>query len=274
MEDLLPRGLMRPGAGVGSRGPAVSTGGGAYSPAEHGALAAWHDASDTDTITVVADEMTAWADKGPNGVDLIAPVVSRRPPYGAKTINSVVVPDFTGSPAQGEVMWADTATSHQILNASDGTVTFMAVCRLEDISDSNNIISTDGESVTRGSIMRVNHRPEGLFFRTGESTIVHSQGSTFSDNAIGVATMVLTTSTVRTWWNNAGAAATSYTGAAAPTFATGYALGGTAKAVPDGNLDGQIAEAIAWSEALSDANRQAAERILAVKWGLSTTPWD
>ena len=255
---------------IGAVGQQGATAGG---PGAYGTVVAWHDASVTGSITQVSNEMTAWADQSDNGVDLVAPVESRRPPMNTRTMNGVAIPDFTGGfPGNGEVMYA--GVGQQILNDTDGTVTFMAVCEIDDVSDSNNLISTDGESVTRGSILRFNHRPEGLFFRSGESTIVHSQGSTFSDGAIGVATYVLTTSTVQTWWNNAGTTATSYSGTAAPTFATQYALGGTAKLVADGNLDGGIAEAIAWNGALSDGDRQAMELSLATKWGLSTTPWD
>jgi hypothetical protein len=241
-------------------------------PAAYGSVAAWHDASVVGSITQIANEMTAWADQSGNGVDLIAFNSLTRPPMNTRTMNGIAVPEFQGVIAGGEVMHGD--GTHQILNVSDGTITLMGVCYLDDISDSNNIISMDDEGSSRGSILRVNHRPEGLFFRSGESTIVHSSGSTYSDNAVGVATMIVTTSTVQTWWNNVGTTATSYSGTAAPTFVTNYALGGRADPTPSGNLDGLIAEAIAWTGAISDVDRKAMELSLATKWGLSTTPWD
>jgi hypothetical protein len=265
MSELSVAALWRPGPGMGNRG--VSTAASlpsGWDPSNYGSVSSWFSTT-TDDISVTSTAVDAWTDHSGNGVDLIG-VATRKPIYDAasgREINGIKVVEFV----PGDVAYS--LGPHQIINASDGTVTYMAVCQIDDVSDSNNLISADNEDDTRGAILRLNHRPEGLFFRGGESTIIHSNGETLSDTALGVATMVLTATTVETWWNDTSGGSTSYTDTAAPTFTTPLALGGTADPTPTGNLDGLLAEVVSWDEPLSTGNRTAAQNELAEKWGIT-----
>jgi len=247
--------------------PAGGSGTG-WTPSTYGGVSAWFDANDTASLTVVGTGLTNWADSSGNGVDLAARS-TKEPTYDSRTINGIVVPEF--HPFTPE-MWG--AGPWQIVNATDGSVTFMAVAEIDDVSDSNNLISLDDENAARGPLMRINNQTKSFVFRSGESTIVHDNGTTESDGVLAVFTTVITASTVETWANNVSTGSTAISPVVSFTGTSVVGLGCQADPTPSGNLDGLLAEVVTWDEALTDENRQLAELDLATKWGLDTSPWE
>jgi len=262
-------GLMRPRPGLASRGSYLGAasggaGGGGWNPATYGSVTAWYDAANDGDITSSGADVTGWADRGPLGSDLTSGA-TKYPQLGARTINSVVVPEFTGN------MVMVNLTPAQYLDASTGAVTMMAVATVDVVSGSNNLISLDAETGNRGPIMRANNSCEALIFTDG-STVIAS-GTSISNGVTAVFTIVSNGSdTVESWSNNSSNGSDAVAGT--PWKDTDpIALGGRAKSPLEGNFDGLLGEAVVWSGALSGVDRQAAELELATKWGIDTAPW-
>jgi hypothetical protein len=98
---------------------------GGWSPLDLPGLVAWWDASDTSTITASGSDVTAWADKSSNGLDLAAEDATK-PKTGLVTQNGLNV--LSGF-ATGTNMRLSSSASIQ-----DGTQTWYVACKASDVT--------------------------------------------------------------------------------------------------------------------------------------------
>lgn len=226
----------------------------------------WLDAADSATITHSGGAVSQWDDKSANGYALAQPGASTlKPTTGASTINSLNVLDFDG----GDDL---SLTSAPINNATDGTVTVLAVVQSAAVSGAGDLqaVSADDTSTVRlGGFVTTEGatgRARTYSWATGETDFAADSGAPLTNNVTYLNTTIWRTSNVEVRVDGASSGATSttanraYSATSTLIIGDGFAGGGD-------NWNGKIAEVVAYDRVLSGADLAAVEQYLRTKWG-------
>ena len=257
---------------------------GLWSPAEL-TTALWLDAADASTITTSGSAVSQWNDKSGNGLNATQAVAGNRPTYQLAAINSRNAIRFTAASSQA-LGCAGTAGSFNFLHAAQGLI--LVVGSVGTTADPDTLYGIAGNAggfnaSRRGFILLWDDRsvvPTSNRFAVtgydGSNAPVFSEGVLDmllpqSPSLFGAAvdatnatlsqrsTLLINGSTYQT--NTASATASA--GNASFDWQIGDYRTGSAY------LQGDIAEMVIVSGAVSTLNRQKLEGYLAHKWGLT-----
>ena len=245
-----------------------------WDPSNHGTVSGHWDAADADTITLNGTDVVSWADKSGNGHHFVTDEDTvDRPSYsGSRQINSINVLDFDGT------QWMNTAANVQLQNATDGTYTVAVVVVLDDHTSTSNyqIISSD---TTSGSdrlpqfLRGYNSNMETIPFQVSSA---QTDGQASASATTYVAVAVANRDSSEVWLNDTSGGSTTFTAADINHAGNNELFLASKASATTGTLgfNGAIAEIVIWSEALSTADREAAQVELSDKWGLTTPTAD
>lgn len=226
-------------------------------------LAQWLDASETSSITVVSNNVSAWSDKSSNGRSLSQATPSIRPAYSSSGLGTgYPAIDFSAGSTylQGSPFMYAFGTTSVFATYKGGTGTDYLFSEVA----SN---STDYYTPLSGSSGAIRFR----FSKNGTSTSLVSATS----NSYGSSTpatkllMVEDTGSSVSMYSNGltvNPSTTSYT--AVSITMTNFYLGARITSSPS-YASGQLAEFIITNGILSSADRQKLEGYSAHKWGLT-----
>jgi hypothetical protein len=231
----------------------------AFTPASLTNLAAWYDAGDASTMTLVAtgSGVTHWNDKSGNAVSLAAPAAQQYwPVWTSNGINGLAALVFSG----GQYLYATSGFP----TGSDYTIAAVALFSSTGIN--NNILSSYLNSGTT-------HALYGNGGNGGTTPTLYQSGDAVIGATVGTATFLA----VGTSKTGTGAVALYLNGGSA-TSATA-----SSRVVTDGSVEaggytgaanflgGDVAEALVYHAVLSTAERQFVEGYLACKWVLQSS---
>ena len=231
-----------------------------FNPRQIANLGVWLDASDASTITI-ATGVSEWRDKSGNGRNFSQSIGNNQPAVRVNGRNNRNTLEFDGN--------NDSFTGPAGFSLTN-THTVIAVVRpdvrkiaglLSGSVDSANLIYGDGSSSFSGT----------KFGAFGVGRAVYG-GGTITTGSFQVFAAVLSGGTLPAnlsmFTNGTGGAASVETAGSAPGAAmTASLLLGTTL----GNQfwDGDIAEVLIWTRALSASERSTVERALGSKWGIA-----
>lgn len=235
--------------------PTAATG---FNPKKIAGLALWLDASDLSTITV-DQGASEWRDKsGVGSKKFVQTDGNNQPATGTETMNGLNVLRFDGSNDQM------TATDPFLSGSGNGLpVSLFIVQRIMAATNFGMTYATGG-----GFEFRQNSTTGAMQVNSDAATTVH----TFTGSSVNVdqlVTLIFPSGATNNLFYERGTlqslsgSAQGKPGTATMTHTIGRRTGGALPA----NV--RIAEIIAYQALLSDAQRQAVERYLGRKWGIT-----
>jgi len=230
-----------------------------FSPRNIAGLALWLDAADTSTITV-DQGAKEWRDKSVAGSTkkFIQDTGNNQPATGTETMNGLNVLRFDGSNDQM------TATDPFLTGTGNGLpVSFFIVQRIIAATNFGMTYTTGG-----GFEFRQNASTGAMQVNSDAVTTVH----TFTGSSVGVdqlVTLILPSGVTNNLFYERGTLQSlSGSAQAKPNLTTStHTIGRRTGANLPANV--RVAEIIAYQAQLSDAQRQAVERHLGKKWGIT-----
>jgi hypothetical protein len=241
-------------------------------PAPVGRPYLWLDASDTSTISLSGNAVTQWTDKSANAYTFTQSTSTNRPSSGTRTINSKNVIDFDGT--NDFLSSTAVASTWNFLHNSTGNTTFWVI--LPDTSANYEVISFTNEgqgSYTGFTFQYSENNPQNLFYGITSTAAVCNVSQTLTTGAAALYTFKAdpanaTLANRLKYYKNNGAATGSNTANGTVTNNDAritLQLGGYTGFT---HFNGAIAEIIAYSSILSDADREKTRDYLITKWGL------
>ena len=225
-----------------------------WTPAELSTMA-WYDASDANTITIVAGKVSAWADKSQNGHGLSQATESARPVTGTRTINGLNALDF----APGLYLFNDSAA----VVSGNPDLMIVSVQVLDQTVTGNDaiLILGNGTGGTTAGIMGGTNGYSWRFFDGYEAYGSVNTGS--AEIQIGIRAAGSNYTGSEMWLNGVQLSATAGGSTNTPNIASGIWASGKG-----GYMDGAVGEMIVLQDS-SISSRQKVEGYLAHKWGLA-----
>lgn len=238
---------------------------GEFDPTSITGLAAWYDASDTDTITINAGtEVQQWDDKSGNARHLTRGS-SFGPDTGVRSQNGLNVLDYDGNQRLSRsAFWrglGDSTVFVVFVRDDPGSTPFIAGVVAETTPDGGD----NDEYGMRTSGSAASHSLQFLSFDDGVGTEFLISG-TNADDVWALWSGTDTTTAAELFKDGTSVASdASYTRVFSPstTFSVGSYSPGTSR-----GLIGAVAEVLIYDTDLGASDRQAVEDYLIEKWGL------
>jgi hypothetical protein len=231
------------------------------SPIPTTGLSGWWDADDTATITASAGAVSAWGDKSPSGFDVSQATSTKRPTWGATTLNGRNVITFDGT-ADGLVR----ASPVQIVNATTGEWSAFAVARPTTVSGARNIFDQTAGGAQIAQYIRHNGTTVEAIAFSGGSAFTDTVPSAVAANVAKCYSVTRSATAVEIWVDGVSNGPTVATGT--PTVLANQALTiGANQSAGFQFFQGDIAEVIAYNRVLTTTERQQVESYLKTKWG-------
>lgn len=231
-----------------------------FAPTDIAGLRLWLDASDTASITHAANAVSQWNDK--SGLSNHATSIgSRRPTTNTRTVNSLNVIDFDGSP-ESMVLPSGLFT----LPAGPSSIFVVFQTDTPATANQNLISGVQGPVFAGTGRYRILLTPtalNGSCSPTAQAVV----RSVTSDTSPHVAFFVRN-GTSQSVCRDGGTLATSTNAGDTTIENFGLAAFGGASSSP---LNGVLAEVIIYNAALSTANQNLVGNYLASKWGVTWT---
>jgi hypothetical protein len=241
-----------------------------FTPASVTGLQLWLDASDASSLydatsggsLVAADGAVArWQDKSGNARHATQATSGSRPLCRTAVKNGMAALEFNGTSNYLDIS--------STLSFSEYTV--FVVAKRSTVSGSAGILSSDNGAGTRSSqccrVSGANIESISFSSTTGGTVVTATSSATVSANEWFTAAVTQSSTTLSIYKNGtsvASVSATHHSTAVSPT------VGRLLKNLSDSFMwDGNIAEIIFYSNALSDTSRAAVSSYLIQKWGIT-----
>lgn len=232
----------------------------AFSPRSISGLQLWLDASDAASVTLNGSTVSQWSDKSGGNRHATQGTANNQPTYTTNAVNGRPALSFDGTNDSFRST-AALGSSHSVFAVVKMNVRKIAGIVAGGNADQADLIYGDGSSAFSGTRY-------GAF---GVARAVYG-GGTITTSVYQVVTAVLSGGTLPSnlsmWTNGTGGVVTTVTAGTAPNAKLDASIYiGTSA----GNhfLNGDIAELIFYTSALSTSNRQRVERYLGTKYGIT-----
>jgi hypothetical protein len=222
---------------TGSAGPVTAV----TAPTDITGCIGWWDASDASSITQSGGLISQWNDKSGNGKHATASGTTRPTYTGTRNGRNVVTFDGTGNRMNTTLV--DSATQ---------TILFVAKATAASAPGTRRVVSYQAE--------------RGFFASSGWNWFSPNAGTGVSPTDYNVAGGVITNDTSMLVYGNGVAVSAAFDPFNAG--ATTFVIGGENASTVSNLFQGEIAEVVVFSSALSTANRARVERYLSLKWGV------
>lgn len=236
-----------------------------FSPRHLANLSLWLDGADASTVTLDnSNYVSQWNDKSGNGRDVSEGVSNNRPAYSG-TINGLKVLTFDGSNDR-------LGTSG---NYSETLYSAFAVAKWSSTSGARGVLTADsggGATNTRGPqiITTSGTTNYAIGFTSAGGVVLEAPSTAANTTDVRVVSVVQAASTLEMWINDSSNGSSSCTQTSyTQRIYVGVATHGVGSGSMSGWFNGDIAEVILYSRDLSTAERQAVQRYLGRKWGVS-----
>ena len=221
-------------------------------------LELWLDANDSATITLNGSTVSQWDDKSGNNYHVSQGTASNQPTLTSGVLNSKNVLRFDGND------WLDNLVATPVGGSTNRTIFIVANYTGSSI-DYLLYLGTAASSPSFGSVFGI----------TQETAVRVSNGNRIWATSVGSDHMILTISLdgtnntdVSAWQNGTALTISSTLRAQTINTSSRFYVGGPTAAV--GNLlEGDIAEVLVYSSALSTSDRESVESYLSNKWGIT-----
>jgi hypothetical protein len=239
--------------GTGTASATTSVTINAFVPTSVPNLALWLDASDTSTITHVANAVSQWNDKSGNANHAVQATGTKQPTTNTRTLNGLNVIDFDGS---NDIM---TLTSG-INPATNGVTVF-------------HVVEAD---VTTGTQATVGSNTNGMNFCVAVAGVAfqHTQKSGVTNYVVGSNAVVAGTPFIGTCRTQASGTTQNYNGLAdgSNTTATSYTVNIDTignRALETAPFNGKIGMVLVWPRVLNTLEVNIVGNYLSDIWGIS-----
>lgn len=226
-----------------------------WNPKTYGGLELWLDSNDSETITLNGGTVSQWDDKSGNDYHVSKGTASNQPTLTSNVLNGRDVLRFDGGD------WLENLVATPVGGSTNRTIFI--------------VFNYTGSSIDYPLVLGPvsTNTPNGTVFGVGQEISVRVAGGfrIFNDSVSSshsIVSVVLdgtTTSDLSAWKNGISLGVSSTIN---QTINTGSKFYVGASASVGNWLDGDIAEIIVYSSALSTAQRQQVESYLSNKWGI------
>jgi hypothetical protein len=221
-------------------------------------LELWLDANDSSTITLNGSTVSQWDDKSGNDYHVSQGTASNQPTLTSSVLNSKNVLRFDGGD------WLENLVATPVGGSTNRTIFIVANYTGSSI-DYLFYLGTASNSPSFGSVFGISQ----------ETAVRVSNGNRIWATSVGSDHMILTISLdgtnitdVSAWQNGTALTISSTLGTQTINTSSRFYVGGPTATV--GNLlEGDIAEVIVYSSALSTSDRESVESYLSNKWGIT-----
>lgn len=225
----------------------------AWTPADLPNLYMWFDASDASTITLSGSDVTQINDKSGNNYHATQSTVSLAPEWGTATINGLNVLDFNKT------------GNYMVTGGVAALDRSMAIVAVYPTGSGTRVPVGVRDSANERSYIGQN----GLKSRFSAAEIGNIDGTTLPNSTTNVQVGFHNTAKdMRHYLNGTQDISTTFTGTIGSV--QNYYLGGLNDAGTNNSFvvfNGQLAEVVFTSDAISNSNREKLEGYLAHKWG-------
>ena len=230
--------------------------GGMLTPASISGLFAWYDATDTSTLTMVANAVSQWNDKSGNGYNVTQGTGSKQPTYTTNQQNGLATLVFDG----GDTL---VMPSGVYAFANGNQTLFCVAKRNTEAGTVNRLMSMNsGGAANFRLILGYSSVAASIQYGcNGTGTIASKAGATNTNYQIILGGLSSTTQSI-TFNNN-----TKSTGTGAAQVVDSAYIGSNTDT--DRYLTGGIGEIIMYNRALDSNEELAINRYLASKWGIT-----
>lgn len=232
-----------------------------WNPKTYSGLELWLDSNDSETITLNGGTVSQWDDKSGNNYHVSQGTASNQPTLTPNALNSRDVLRFDGGD------WLQNLVATPVGGSTNRTIFIVANYTGSGIDGIDYLLylGTAAASPSYGSIFGISQ----------EIAVRVSNGNRIWTTSAGADHMILTVSLdgtnntdVSAWQNGAALTISSTFGSQTINTNSRFYVGGPTSTV--GNLlEGDIAEVLVYSSALSTSQRQQVESYLSNKWGIS-----
>jgi hypothetical protein len=229
-----------------------------WNPKTYSGLELWLDSNDSETITLNGGTVSQWDDKSGNDYHVSQGTASNQPALTSNVLNGRDVLRFDGGD------WLENLVATPVGGSTNRTIFIVANYTGSSI-DYLFYLGTASNSPSFGSVFGISQ----------ETAVRVSNGNRIWATSVGSDHMILTISLdgtnitdVSAWQNGTALTISSTLGTQAINTSSRFYVGGPTATV--GNLlEGDIAEVIVYSSALSTSDRESVESYLSNKWGIT-----
>lgn len=227
--------------------------GGAFSPTDIAGLWAWHDASDTATIT--GTSVSQWDDKSGNGLHVTQGTGTNQPRSGTNTLGGLNVIDFNND---GTV---DNYLQRTGITGASAPFTVFVVCKITSVINQYSVIAALNTGTNAPQPVSYEAAPGPAKFYANDSGGQHYFGSTTASNTAVIVEVVINgaSSLINV---NGGTPATFTAGSWSSLTAIQYGISATYMSKVD------LGESIIYNAALGTTDRDSLRTYLNDKWSV------
>ena len=220
----------------------------------------WLDANDSSTITLNGSTVSQWDDKSGNNYHISQATASNQPAYVTSVLNSKNIVRFDGV---NDIM--SNASAQPVAGSASRTIFYVFSCNTTFTGWQYEYGLYFGlASPVDGGVIAISQE---LAVRVSNGYRIFNQSNDDGSHAIISAVQDGTNVSNYSMWKNGSALSATTTRSRALNIGPGIHLG--AHPVISNWLDGDIAEVIVYSSALSTSDRESVESYLSNKWGIT-----
>ena len=220
----------------------------------------WLDANDSSTITLNGSTVSQWDDKSGNNYHISQATASNQPAYVTSVLNSKNIVRFDGV---NDIM--SNASAQPVAGSASRTIFYVFSCNSTFNGSNYEYGLYFGlASPVNGGVIAISQE---LAVRVSNGYRVFNQSNDDGSHAVISAVQDGTNVSNYSMWKNGSALSATTTRSRALNIGPGIHLG--AHPVIANWFDGDIAEVIVYSSALSTSDRESVESYLSNKWGIT-----
>jgi len=220
----------------------------------------WLDANDSSTITLNGSTVSQWDDKSGNNYHISQATASNQPAYVTSVLNSKNIVRFDGV---NDIM--SNASAQPVAGSASRTIFYVFSCNTTFTGWQYEYGLYFGlASPVDGGVIAISQE---LAVRVSNGYRIFNQSNDDGSHAIISAVQDGTNVSNYSMWKNGSALSATTTRSRALNIGPGIHLG--AHPVIANWFDGDIAEVIVYSSALSTSDRESVESYLSDKWGIT-----
>jgi len=220
----------------------------------------WLDANDSSTITLNGSTVSQWDDKSGNNYHISQATASNQPTYVTSVLNSKNIVRFDGV---NDIM--SNASAQPVAGSASRTIFYVFSCNSTFNGSNYEYGLYFGlASPVDGGVIAISQE---LAVRVSNGYRIFNQSNDDGSHAIISAVQDGTNVSNYSMWKNGSALSATTTRSRALNIGPGIHLG--AHPVIANWFDGDIAEVIVYSSALSTSDRESVESYLSNKWGIT-----
>lgn len=223
-------------------------------------LELWLDANDSSTITLNGSTVSQWDDKSGNNYHVSQGTASNQPTYVTSVLNSKNIVRFDGV---NDII--SNASAQPVAGSASRTIFYVFSCNSTFNGSNQEYGLYFGlASPANGGVIAISQE---LAVRVSNGYRVFNQSNDDGSHAIISAVQNGTNVSNYSMWKNGSALSATSTVSRALNIEAGISVG--AHPAISNWLDGDIAEVIVYSSALSTSDRESIESYLSDKWGIT-----